>query len=221
MNDKVFKEPELTIKKVYTRQGDTGLTRLVGGQQLPKNHPRIVAYGEVDELNATIGGCLVQLRKLTEQFAEVWQLQEIITRVQHELFNLGTGLATMPKDLTADLPQITARDVVQLETDIDHFNTDLPALRSFVLPGASEADAWFHLARTVCRRVERHMIPLIENKDIEPVCLKYTNRLSDALFVWGRWVTVKTGHPENVWQPNMATSGKKKSDQQLQEYDDE
>jgi len=127
--------------------------------------------------------------------------------VQHELFNLGSILATLPEDVHPKQPRVTAADVAQLETEIDAMNEDLPLLRSFVLPGGSRLDAELHVARTVCRRAERGVVSLARLETVPPEAVSYLNRLSDALFVWSRWAGHITGAPETLWEPNQSASG--------------
>jgi cob(I)alamin adenosyltransferase len=190
-----FDKPRLAINRVYTRAGDTGLTSLAGGQRLPKNDPRIEAYGTVDELNSFIGLARESARELPE-------LTEILLRVQHELFNLGSILATLPADVHPHQARITAADSEQLEREIDRMNEGLPALRSFVLPGGSRLNAELHICRTICRRAER--VCVTAQADTEGI--RYLNRLSDALFVWSRWASQQLGQPETLWEPNKAAS---------------
>lgn len=202
-----YNDPKLAINRVYTRKGDAGQTRLVGGQRVPKHHRRIESYGTLDELNALIG--MVRHTLLAEHadldgFA---QLADELLRVQHELFNLGSVLATLPEDVVDQMPRVTAADVTALEASIDHHNEALPPLRSFVLPGGSRANVELHLARTVCRRAERAMVALHEHEPIDDASMAYVNRLSDALFVWSRWVAhAASGAEEVLWQPNRAAS---------------
>jgi len=190
-----FDKPRLAINRVYTRTGDTGLTSLAGGQRLPKNDPRIEAYGTVDELNSFIGLARESSRDLPE-------LAEILKRVQHELFNLGSLLATLPEDIHPKQARITVADSEQLEREIDRMNEELPALRSFVLPGGSRINAELHICRTICRRAER--VCLTAQADADGI--RYLNRLSDALFVWSRWASHRLGVPETLWEPNQAAS---------------
>ena len=204
MSDKKFREPQITINKVYTRTGDSGETGLVGGQRVAKDHVRITAYGDVDELNATIGGCREAIKDCIDGHAELSEVSNILHRIQHELFNTGTILATMPEDITADLPCVTEVDIQRLEAEIDKFNEDLPALHSFVLAGGSKANIWFHIARTICRRAERRSISLSRDCQLDPLIIKYLNRLSDALFVYSRWVNHAIGCNEVTWNPNIS-----------------
>jgi cob(I)alamin adenosyltransferase len=197
--DMGFDEPRLAINRVYTRRGDGGQTSLVGGQRLPKNDLRIEAYGTVDELNSFIGLARESARELPE-------LERILRRVQHELFNLGSILATLPEDVHPKQARITAAESEQLEREIDRMNDGLPLLRSFVLPGGSRLNAELHICRTVCRRAERVCVALATVADVDEVILKYLNRLSDALFVWSRWASHRLGVAETLWEPNQAAS---------------
>lgn len=194
-----FDQPRLAINRVYTRAGDTGLTSLAGGQRLPKNDPRIEAYGTVDELNSFVGLARDSARELPE-------LAEILHRVQHELFNLGSLLATLPEDLHPKQARITPADSEQLEHEIDRMNDELPPLRSFVLPGGSRLNAELHICRTVCRRAERACVTAHASGQCDPESIRYLNRLSDALFVWSRWASHRLGTPETLWEPNRAAS---------------
>jgi cob(I)alamin adenosyltransferase len=194
-----FDQPRLAINRVYTRRGDAGETSLAGGQRLPKNDLRIEAYGAVDELNSFIGLARESARELTE-------LYEILGRVQHELFNLGSLLATMPEDLHPKQARITEADSEQLEREIDRMNSGLPPLRSFVLPGGSRLNAELHICRTVCRRAERVLVAFDAQAAVDAAGLKYLNRLSDALFVWSRWASHRLGVPEILWEPNKSAS---------------
>ena len=204
MADK-FKEPNININKVYTRTGDKGKTRLIGGQARSKFDLRIMAYGDVDELNAVLGGCVEQVKKLGREHEFIHSLLKTLTIVQHHLFNLGTILSTLPEDLTNTLPKILDKDIIWLENQIDDYNKELSDLKSFVLPGGSEANSWFHLARTVSRRVERSIIALSEKEEIDPTAIQYINRISDAFFVWSRWLLSFEKIPEHLWDPNIST----------------
>lgn len=187
----------MRIDKVYTRGGDRGQTSLIGGDRVSKAAPRIEAYGTLDEINATLG----LVRTALESSAAGDHLIPILHRVQNELFNLGAELATPDPERRTKLPRVELRHVEQLERDIDALNEELPPLRSFVLPGGGAASAAFHLARTVCRRGERLVVALSEHEDLGELAVTYLNRLSDALFVFGRWAALKDGRPEPVWQP--------------------
>jgi cob(I)alamin adenosyltransferase len=203
MDDSAFDKPRLAINRVYTRQGDKGDTALAGGQRVPKESLRIEAYGTVDELNSFVG----RARETAGQTAPTEPLAAILLRVQHELFNLGSILATLPEDVHPKQARVTSREVGQLEREMDDMNADLAPLRSFVLPGGSRLNAELHICRTVCRRAERACVALSRVEDIPPDTIRYLNRLSDALFVWSRWASHVTGAPETLWEPNQSTSG--------------
>jgi cob(I)alamin adenosyltransferase len=194
-----FDDPRVAINRVYTKRGDTGQTSLAGGQRVAKNDLRIEAYGTVDELNSFVGLARESARELPE-------LNRILRRVQHELFNLGSILATLPEDVHPKQARITAAETAQLESEIDRMNEGLPALRSFVLPGGSHLNAELHVCRTVCRRAERVCVALAAQAEVDNEVLTYLNRLGDAFFVWSRWASHKTGVAETLWEPNQAAS---------------
>jgi cob(I)alamin adenosyltransferase len=183
------------IDKVYTKGGDGGETSLIGGERVSKASPRIECYGTVDELNAVVG---LVIEALGGSQAGPHMIP-ILRRVQNELFNLGAELACGDAETRAKLPRIEQRHIDGLERDIDAVNDDLPALKSFVLPGGGWPSAYSHLARTVCRRAERLVVALAASDDIGPLDVQYLNRLSDAFFVWGRWCALKDGQPEPLW----------------------
>lgn len=185
----------MRIDRVYTRGGDKGETSLIGGERVSKASLRLDCYGTVDELNATLG---LVVEALVDSAARD-HMTPIFRRVQHELFNLGAELATADAETRAKLPRIEQRHVDGLERDIDAVNDELPALKSFVLPGGGWPSAYCHLARTVCRRAERLVVELAATETIGELDVHYLNRLSDALFVWGRWCAFKDGKPEPVW----------------------
>ena len=133
-------------------------------------------------------------------------MARILLRVQHELFNLGAILATMPEDVHPKQARVTAAESEQLEREIDRMNAELPPLRSFVLPGSSRLNAELHVCRTICRRAERLTVALAASSHVDPEVLTYLNRLGDALFVWSRWVSHQEGTPETLWEPNQAAS---------------
>jgi cob(I)alamin adenosyltransferase len=203
MAESKFSEPRLALNRIYTRTGDGGSTKLAGGQTVPKDARRIEAYGAVDELNAFLGAACLSV----EAEPALAMLARTLHRVQHELFNLGSILATLPQDVHPKQPRITDADITQLERDIDEANADLPTLRSFVLPGGTRANCDLHIARTVCRRAERLLVAASREEQIPPEAVRYLNRLSDALFVWSRWVNHTLGVAEVLWQPNEAASG--------------
>jgi len=205
MSEERFDKPRVAINRVYTRRGDDGLTNLAGGQRLAKNTTRIEAYGTVDELNGFVG---LARESALEAGDRVAALAGILLRVQHELFNLGSELATLPEDLHPKQARITEQETDRLEQEIDEMNAELPALRSFVLPGGSRLNAELHVCRTVCRRAERVVVTLGGEGAAVGMPVQYLNRLSDALFVWSRWASHRLGTAEILWEPNQATAQK-------------
>jgi cob(I)alamin adenosyltransferase len=207
MSDKPFDEPRLAINRVYTRRGDSGETSLAGGQRVPKDGPRIEAFGAVDELNSFLGSARNTAGELAAKEPRLTPLAAILLRVQHELFNLGSILATLPQDVHPKQARVTPVEVARLEAEMDQMNDALPALRSFVLAGGSRLEAELQICRTVCRRAERACVRLGRTEDLPAEALRYLNRLGDALFVWGRWANHVLGAPETLWEPNASASG--------------
>lgn len=202
MEDSTFNEPRIALNRIYTKRGDGGETSLVGGQRIAKDALRIECYGTVDELNAFIGEATVSASDAVPQLAST------LRRVQHELFNLGSILATLPEDVHPKQPRVTAIEIEQLETEMDTMNDELPVLRSFVLPGGTRLSADLHVCRTVCRRAERVAVSLARQEQVPEEAVRYLNRLSDALFVWSRWANYQLGVAEVLWSPNEAAAGK-------------
>ena len=202
MPDSKFDAPRIALNRIYTKTGDQGDTHLAGGQRVLKDSLRIECYGTVDELNAFVGMAGVSAAD------SVPELAAILRRVQHELFNLGSILATRPSDVHPKQARITPTEILQLEQEIDRMNADLPMLRSFVLPGGSRLNTELHACRTICRRAERIAVSLSREEEIPPEAIQYLNRLSDAFFVWSRWANHILGVPEVLWEPNQAASGK-------------
>jgi cob(I)alamin adenosyltransferase len=188
------------LNRIYTRAGDGGQTRLVGGQKVSKDAPRIEAYGTVDELGACLGLARTELGQpgAPEGAAE---LQASLRRIQNELFNLGSDLATLPADRHPQQPVVEERHVTALEREIDGWNASLPELRSFILAGGGRVASYLHLARTVCRRAERLVVTLTAAEPVGEQVLAYLNRLSDALFVMSRHASRIYGEPEPLWEP--------------------
>jgi cob(I)alamin adenosyltransferase len=202
-----FDRPHLVINRVYTRKGDQGETSLAGGQQVAKDGLRIDAYGEVDELNSFVGAARALAEELTDRDGRVWSLVPLLMRVQHELFNLGSILATLPEDVHPRQPRITDAEVTQLEREMDRMNGELEPLSSFVLPGSGRLNAAMHVCRAVCRRAERATVSLARAEPVPPEVLRYLNRLSDAFFVWSRWASHIACQKETLWDPNHCASG--------------
>jgi cob(I)alamin adenosyltransferase len=207
MSEKPFDEPRLAINCVYTRAGDQGDTRLAGGQRVPKDGLRISAYGSVDELNAFLGAARTTVEEMSAVHPRLAPLGGALLRVQHELFNLGSILATLPEDVHPRQARVTEADVARLEAEMDRMNEELEPLRSFVLPGGSRLNAELHICRTVCRRAERACVALARAEPAPTEAVRYLNRLGDALFVWSRWASHAAGGPETLWDPNRPASG--------------
>jgi cob(I)alamin adenosyltransferase len=190
--------PKLT--RIYTRTGDSGSTGLVGGQRVSKNAPRIETYGTVDECSSAIGIARSAMRADGDPSERVLRLDAWLSWTQDMLFNLGSDLATLPKDRWEGMPLITAPDVAALERAIDEAQRDLEPLANFILPSGSLPGTFLHLARTIARRAERLLVTLRESDDgVSDETLRYLNRLSDALFVWARWINHELGEPESTW----------------------
>lgn len=190
----------MRITRVYTRTGDEGQTRLAGGQQVQKDHRRIESYGTIDELNAVLGLARTFNARSEASPAQRDRLDEMLRRVQNDLFNAGAELATLPTDRWAGMVRILPEDTLRLEGWIDSLNEDLGPLTEFILPGGGPVGAFLHQARTVCRRAERELVGLLrEDPHVDPEVLRYINRLSDWLFVAGRWAAKALGEPEYLW----------------------
>jgi cob(I)alamin adenosyltransferase len=182
------------IDKIYTRTGDAGETHLVGGQRVKKSSVRVAAYGELDELNSYLG----MIRTVLLQGSHQEDLS-LLALIQNDLFDIGSIIATPHGQTFAGMAQITPEHVKKLEDAIDRVTEHLPELRSFVLPGGSDLNSWFHIARTVCRRVERSLWVLHEQEPIESQLITYINRLSDLLFALARLYAHKANAEEFLW----------------------
>ena len=186
--------PRLT--RIYTKTGDEGLTGLGGGRRVPKDSPRVSAYGTVDELNSAIGVALAL--GLSDR------LVDELGRIQNELFDLGSDLCWPSDDeRRARIPTVQPHHVERLETLIDELNETVGPLSNFLLPGGSPGAAQLHVARTICRRAERATITLSREEAIGDLVLPYLNRLSDALFVMARYENHTRGVDEPLWQPGL------------------
>lgn len=184
------------MPKIYTRTGDEGTTALFGGERVNKGHPRIDAYGTVDETNSLIG--LARAHLQGENAPGMDRLDPVLARLQEELFTLGADLAT-PDDAKPVIERITADHVDQLESDIDAFDEELPSLQNFILPGGTPGAATLHAARTTCRRAERLAVKAASLEPINEASTTYLNRLSDLLFVLARWANHQQGAREDRW----------------------
>lgn len=203
-----FQEPRLALNRIYTRTGDAGETRLASGERVAKDCARIECYGTIDELNAFTGLAAVSATGASAACPALSELAAILERVQHELFNLGSILATAPGKAGPRQARVTEADIAGLEAAIDRMNAALPPLGSFVLPGGSRLGAELHLCRTVCRRAERLLVRASRSEQIDAVNLRYLNRLSDAFFVWSRWANLQLGAAEALWSPNRSASAR-------------
>jgi cob(I)alamin adenosyltransferase len=178
--------------KIYTKTGDDGSTGLFGGERVHKSDPRIDCYGMIDELNASIGLCAV----VVDQEMQTW-----LHQIQHELFNIGSHLATPPESrLAAQLPPLEAAMIQYLENLIDWADSQLPKLRQFILPAGSEPACRLHLARTICRRAERRVARLAKTHSVPEPIVVYLNRLSDWLFVMARLANHRAGVSDVPWK---------------------
>ena len=191
----------MRITKVYTRVGDKGSTQLVGGAKVPKSHVRIRAYGTVDELNAVLGLARTFNARSEADAEVIARLDDMLHRIQNDLFNVGADLATRPADRWEGMVLVDDDSVTRLEQWIDDLNEDLGPLKEFILPGGGPVGAFFHQARTVCRRAEREVVELLDAEpDADATALRYLNRLSDHLFVAGRWAAQALGEDEYLWE---------------------
>jgi len=197
------------ITKVYTRTGDRGETSLVGGKRVPKDSPRIDAYGTIDELNSIVGLARVFNEESLDAGEAHRFLDEVLCRLQDELFDLGSELATPPEFFQPGMYRVGDDEIARIEKLIDKCQEDLEPLNSFVLPGGGRIGAYLHQCRTVCRRAEREILRLSRTEDINDRAIKYVNRLSDLFFVLSRWIAKQTGEPEFLWQRGLQQKPRK------------
>lgn len=205
----------MRITKVYTKIGDAGSTRLVGNREVAKDHPRVEAYGEVDELSVTIGLARRELLDVIEGLktggrekdaGALALLQEQLAFLQNQLFTVGGDLATRIDDRWDGMPLIAPKDTERLEKLIDAYNEELPPLKDFALPFGGRATLALHACRVVCRRAERHIQTLRAIEEIGPNVTPYMNRLSDLFFVLARWTDQESrklnlvSEPETIWK---------------------
>jgi len=182
--------------KIYTRTGDDGTTGLIGGSRVKKHNIRLESYGTIDELNSYIG--LIRSMQTDEHADKVLEI------IQNKLFVIGANLATDDSiDLIKKQMPCKKADIELLEKEMDEMNTSLPELRNFILPGGCQASSFCHVARTVCRRAERRIVELAESNEVDPLLIKFVNRLSDYLFVLSRKVTLDQKAPEILWSPEI------------------
>jgi cob(I)alamin adenosyltransferase len=200
--------------KIYTKTGDDGDTGLFAGPRVRKDDIRIEAYGTVDELNAVLGlarndAATVQAGVTQQSVAKKLptEIDELLARIQHTLFDLGAELAT-PDPKARGTSFVTPQEIETLEHAIDEFEARLPSLKTFILPGGTSGAAWLHFARTVCRRAERRVVSLADREGgkLSPHLVIYLNRLSDLLFVLARAANQSAGEPDVEWQKPTASS---------------
>jgi cob(I)alamin adenosyltransferase len=193
----------ISITRVYTRLGDGGETSLVGGRRVSKDSARIVAYGTIDELNAAVG--LARVFNAEKRGARARWLDDTLKKIQNQLFDLGSELATPPEAVYEGMFRVGPAEVEELERLMDRCQKDLAPLKSFILPGGGRVHGFLHLARTICRRAEREILTLSRVEPLGEGPLQYVNRLSDALFVLGRWVGKHGGEKEYLWERGLAS----------------
>jgi cob(I)alamin adenosyltransferase len=194
----------IRLTKIYTRAGDRGMTALVGGARVPKDSKRLEAYGTIDELNAIVGIVrTILIEQAARLGAEADWYAAMLARIQNELFDVGSELATPAGAEYAGMHRMGDEEVKQLEHEMDRMQRGLEPLNSFTLPGGGMLNAFLHQARTVCRRAERVCWSLSRDEEVNDRLLKYINRLSDHLFVQSRWTAKQLGEPEFLWQRGL------------------
>ena len=200
----------ISITRVYTRTGDKGTTALVGGKRVPKDSARIAAYGTIDELNSVLGLARVfNEERLGEGEKHRW-LDGVFRRLQNQLFDLGSELATPEGAAYEGMHRIGDAEVKELETLMDRCQKDLEPLKSFTLPGGGRIGGYLHQCRTVCRRAEREIVALSRLEPVSEGVLRYVNRLSDLFFVLSRWVGKRLGETEYLWERGLQSHTRKK-----------
>ncbi len=200
----------IRINRVYTRTGDKGETGLVGGKRVPKDSPRIEAYGTVDELNSIVGLARIFNEERIEEGEAHRFLDEVLRDIQEELFNLGSELATPSDSRHKGTISIEEEQVKKLEGIIDECQKTLDPLKSFILPGGGRIGGYLHQCRTVCRRAEREVLRLSRVEETSECGIKYINRLSDLFFVLSRWVGKHLGEQEYLWQRGLVETSRGK-----------
>ena len=180
--------------KIYTKTGDGGTTALFGGGRVPKSHPRVAAYGSVDELNSALGWSIAVVSDAS--------IRERLSRIQHDLFAIGADLARPAPEgrPRPEVPDLPLQRIREMEAWMDDADGELEPLRDFILPGGTPGAAALHLSRTVCRRAERDVVGLAEGEPVDPGVVRYLNRLSDLLFVLARVENARAGTPDVVWR---------------------
>ena len=182
--------------KIYTRKGDDGTTGLIGGVRVQKHDLRIESYGTVDQLNSLVG--LIR----DQEIAAIHR--ETLLEIQDRLFTIGSHLASDPEKSRMQLPELDEKDILFLEDQIDRMDSELEPMRSFVLPGGNTVVSYIHVARCVCRRAERKTVHLAELSEIDPLILRYLNRLSDFFFTLSRKIAKEMNAEEIPWKPKTS-----------------
>jgi cob(I)alamin adenosyltransferase len=194
----------IRLNRIYTRGGDKGLTSLVGGKRVPKESARLEAYGTIDELNSIVGIVRTYLPQHRDKLgADFEWYSEMLRRIQNELFDVGSELATPAGSEYEGMHKMSAAEPARLEQEMDRMEEGLEELKSFTLPGGGVLNAFLHQARTVCRRAERVCWRLKRDEPVGDQLLIYVNRLSDHLFVQSRWVAKRLGEPEFLWDRGL------------------
>jgi len=194
----------IRLTRIYTRTGDRGTTALVGGARVPKESLRLEAYGTVDELNAIVGIVRTYLTQFVLRLGNDGEwYSEMLRRIQNELFDVGSELATPPDGEYEGMHKMSEAEVAKLEEEMDRMEAELEPLASFTLPGGGILNAFLHQARTVCRRAERVLWRLSRDEPVNNQLIVYINRLSDHLFVQSRWVAKRLGEPEFLWDRGL------------------
>lgn len=209
----------IRLTRIYTRTGDKGSTALVGGARVAKESARLEAYGTVDELNSIVGIVRTYLMEYKDRLGDDYEwYSEMLRRIQNELFDVGSELATPPDGEYEGMHKMGPGEVTQLEEEMNRMEKDLEPLKSFTLPGGGVLNAFLHQARTVCRRAERVLWRVKREEEIGDQVIIYINRLSDHFFVQSRWIAKRLGEPEFLWDrglrldPKAARAAQRKSD---------
>ena len=181
--------------KIYTKAGDRGTSTLLGGNIVPKDHPRLEAYGTLDELNSWMG-------LIRDQLSDE-EMRETLLKIQDRIMVGSTILASEKKDSAVPIPELHEKDISFLEMEIDRMEQELEPLQTVILPGGHTTVSYCHLARTTCRRAERYSVKFIKNSDQTAILVKYLNRLSDYLFILARKIAWELKIEEKIWQPDI------------------
>jgi cob(I)alamin adenosyltransferase len=190
----------MKLNKIYTCTGDTGVTTLTGGQKVSKSHLRVEGYGTIDELVSFVGNLIITIKSEIGNTDDAINLEKSLYRIQNELFIIGSILASPKYSKDSDVTGIKASSIKLLEDEIDEYNTSLPELKSFVLPGGSRSNTEMNICRCICRRAERIVVKIMEHEELPNIVQQYLNRLSDSFFVWGRWINYKFDFEEILWK---------------------